>query len=50
MKISGHKTTQMLTRYYNPDMQELGEIFEVTRAAAEKAQRDYIKKTSRKTG
>ncbi|MEN1994144.1 tyrosine-type recombinase/integrase [Stenotrophomonas bentonitica] len=47
-KISGHKTTQMLTRYYNPDMQELGEIFEVTKAAAEKAQRDYIKRSSRK--
>ncbi|MCO7473074.1 tyrosine-type recombinase/integrase [Stenotrophomonas maltophilia] len=48
MKISGHKTTQMLTRYYNPDMQDLGEIFEVTKAAAEKAQRDYMKRSSRK--
>ncbi len=26
MQLSGHKTTQMLTRYYNPDMQDLGEL------------------------
>ncbi len=41
---------QMLTRYYNPDMQDLGELFEVTKAAAEKAQRDYLKKTRKKNG
>ncbi|WP_231298553.1 tyrosine-type recombinase/integrase, partial [Stenotrophomonas geniculata] len=50
MQLSGHKTTQMLTRYYNPDMQDLGELFEVTKAAAAKAQRDYLKKTGKKNG
>ncbi|MBH1829991.1 site-specific integrase [Stenotrophomonas maltophilia] len=50
MQLSGHKTTQMLTRYYNPDMQDLGELFEITKAAAAKAQRDYLKKTGKKNG